>query len=199
MKRLKLSILITIIAVFVAATYAAPKIKVTALKKGKVMLTRGSVKSTLDLSKDISGCIVTYDRGDPKHRNMDTTSFSKMDEVVRGGKTYLLLESEINSGCNVSGECGAATDLTLVWLELNDRLKIVKKEAVVVQSCFWGDINFVDEDNSDMKLIKGQLSVTIETNRYKTGLEYSVSTVTYDRAHAEDGLVVKTTKPLRPN
>jgi len=179
-------------------------IKVTPLKKGKVQLARGTVKSILDLSKDISGCIVVYDRGDPKAGKMDTTDFDKVDEVVKGGKTYLLLVSEINSGCNVSGECGAATDLTLVWLKLNSRLQIESKKAVTIQSCFWGDINIIDDETSpedtgsDLKLSKGKLSLQFETNRFKADLEYSVTTVKYDRTQAEKGLIVSTEKRSRP-
>lgn len=171
-------------------------IKVTPLKKGKVQLSRGAVNSTLDLGKDISGCIVVYDRGDPKAGRMDTTDFDKVDEVVKGGKTYLLLVSEINSGCNVSGQCGAATDLTLVWLKLNSRLQVEKKKAVVVQTCFWGDINIIDD--GEIKLKAGKLSLQFETNLYKTDLAYSVSTLSYDRAVPEKGIVVKTEKPTRP-
>jgi hypothetical protein len=195
--------------VFHAPAFAqkAAKIKVTPLKKGKVQLARGTVKSVLDLSKDISGCIVTYDRGDPKAGKMDTTDFDKIDEVVKGGKTYLLLVSEINSGCNVTGECGAATDLTLVWLKLNSRLQIESKKAVAVQSCFWGDISIIGDDEAPsdgetggyFTLKKGALSLQFETNRFKAGLEYSVTTVKYDRAAAEKGLVVKTEKRARPD
>jgi hypothetical protein len=194
--------------VFHAPAFAqkTAKIKVTPLKIGKVQLARGTVKSILDLSKDISGCIVTYDRSEPKARKVDTTDFDKIDEVVKGGKTYLLLVSEINSGCNVTGECGAATDLTLVWLKLNSRLKIESKKAVAVQSCFWGDINIIDDGETtsetdptgNFKFSKGVLSFEFETNRYKSDLEYTVTTVKYNRAAAEKGLIVKTEKRTRP-
>ena len=160
----------------------------------------------LDLSKDISGCIVAYDRSDPKAGKIDTTDFDKIDEVVKGGKTYLLLVSEINSGCNITGECGAATDLTLVWLKLNSRLQIESKKAVAVQSCFWGDINIdrrrrgpIRWRNGRQFRIKERRSFgEFETNRFKAGLEYSVTSVKYDRAAAEKGLIVKTDKRTRP-
>lgn len=196
--------LILIFVFSVAAQTKATKVKVTPLKKGKVQLSRGAVKSILDLSKDVSGCIVVYDRSDPKAGKMDTTDFDKIDEVVKGGKTYLLLYSEINSGCNVTGQCGAATDLTLIWLQLNSRLQIEKKKAVAVQSCFWGDINIVEDDvspedtGSDMKLKNGRLSLKFETNRFKSDLEYSVTSVKYDRKSAEKGLTINTEKPPRP-
>jgi hypothetical protein len=197
---------IALLLIFENSAAAQSKIKVTPLKKGKVQLVRGKVKSVLDLSKDISGCIVTYDRGDPKAGKMDTTDFDKIDEMVKGGKTYLLLVSEINSGCNVSGECGAATDLTLVWLKLNSRLQIESKKAVAVQSCFWGDINIIDDgetsnetdSSGNFKFSKGILAVEFETNRYKTDLEYQVTSVKYNRAAAEKGLIVKTEKRPRP-
>jgi hypothetical protein len=197
---------IALLLIVEGSAAAQTKIKVTPLKKGKVQLARGKVKSVLDLSKDISGCIVTYDRSDPKAGRMDTTDFDKIDEAVKGGKTYLLLVSEINSGCNVTGECGAATDLTLVWLKLNSRLQIESKKAVVVQSCFWGDINMIDDGQTstetdstgNFEFKKGVLLVEVETNRYKTDLEYSVTSVKYDHAVAEKGLVVKTVKRTRP-
>lgn len=195
-KNIFIGSLILIFSVSGFAQTKTAKLKVTPLKKGKVQLSRGPVKSILDLSKDISGCIVTYDRGDPKAGKMDTTDFDKVDEVVKGGKTYLLLSSEINSGCNVSGQCGAATDLTLVWLRLNSRLRVESKKAVTVQSCFWGDISMIDD--GEIKLKGGKLSLQFETNRYKTDLEYSVSTLTYDRAAPEKGLQVKTDKSPRP-
>lgn len=197
---------IALLFIFHNSAFSQAKVKVTPLKKGKIQLARGAVKSVLDLSKDISGCIVTYDRSDPKAGKMDTTDFDKVDEVVKGGKTYLLLVSEINSGCNITGECGAATDLTLVWLRLNSRLQVESKKAVAVQSCFWGDISMIDDDEAPsdgetggyFKLNKGILSVQFETNRFKAGLEYSVTSVKYDRTQAEKGLVVTTEKPARP-
>jgi len=208
MKNLLLTVFvcISLLLTFGNSAVAQTKIKVTPLKKGKMQLARGKVKSILDLSKDISGCIVTYDRGDPTAGKMDTTDFDKIDEVVKGGKTYLLLVSEINSGCNVSGECGAATDLTLVWLKLNNRLQIESKKAVAVQSCFWGDINIIGDGETSSEtdptgnfiFKKGILAVEFETNRYKTDLEYTVTSVTYNRAAAEKGLTVKTAKRPRP-
>jgi hypothetical protein len=172
------------------------KLKATSLKKGKVQLARGVVKSIIDLSRDVSGCITVYDRSDPKVK-MDTTNISLFDSVVKGGKTYVVLLAEINSGCNITGECGAATDTTLVWLKLNSALKVESKKAVVVQSCFWGDINLTEE-SGDIKLKGGKLSLQIETNLYKKDMEYSVSTITYDHAAPEKGLEVKTEKPKRP-
>jgi hypothetical protein len=210
MKKLTIAAFIVLLTalIFHAPAFAQKTagIKVTPLKKGKVQLARGTVKSILDLSKDISGCIVTYDRSNPKAR-MDTTDFDKIDEVVKGGKTYLLLVSEINSGCNVTGECGAATDLTLVWLKLNSRLQIESKKAVAVQSCFWGDINMIDDgetsDETDstgnFKFKNGVLSLEFETNRYKTDLEYTVTSVNYNHAAGEKGLIIKTEKRTRPN
>lgn len=180
-----------------SAQTKSAKLKATSLKKGKVQLSRGAVKSVIDLSKDVSGCIVVYDSSDPKARKVDTTDISLFDSVVKGGKTYVVLQAEINSGCNVNGECGAATDTTLVWLKLNNRLQVESKKAVVVQSCFWGDINLTEE-SGDIKLKGGKLSIQVETNLYKTDLEYSVSTIDYDRATPEKGLVVKTDKPPRP-
>jgi hypothetical protein len=209
MKNLLLTVFVCIsfLLAFGNSAVAQTKIKVTPLKKGKVQLARGKVKSVLDLSKDVSGCIVAYDRSDPKAGKIDTTDFDKIDEVVKGGKTYLLMVSEINSGCNITGECGAATDLTLVWLKLNSRLQIESKKAVAVQSCFWGDINMIDDgetsDETDssgnFEFKKGVLSLEFETNRYKTDLEYSVTSVKYNHAAAEKGLIVKTEKRTRPN
>jgi hypothetical protein len=173
------------------------RLKAVSLKKGKVQLARGVVKSIIDLSKDVSGCITVYDRSDPKAGKIDTTDISLFDTVVKGGKTYVVLLAEINSGCNITGECGAATDTTLVWLKLNSALKVEAKKAVVLQSCFWGDINLTEE-SGDIKLKGGKLSLQIETNLYKKDLEYSVSAVTYDHAAPEKGLVIKTEKPARP-
>jgi hypothetical protein len=199
MRKISLAVFI-VLALFSSSLFAqskAAKLKATSLKKGKVQLARGALKSIIDLSKDVSGCITVYDRSDPKGKKIDTTDISLFDSVVKGGKTYVVLQAEINSGCNVTGECGAATDTTLVWLKLNSALKVESKKAVVVQSCFWGDINLTEE-SGDIKLKGGKLSLQIETNLYKTDLEYSVSTITYDRASPEKGIVVKTEKPARP-
>lgn len=198
MRKLHLAVFVTLLLLSpsVFAQSKTAKLKATSLKKGKVQLTRGTVKSIIDLSKDVSGCITVYDRSDPKVK-MDTTNISLFDSVVKGGKTYVVLLAEINSGCNITGECGAATDTTLVWLKLNSALKVESKKAVVVQSCFWGDINLTEE-SGDIKLNGGKLSIQTETNLYKKDLEYSVSTITYDRASPEKGIVVKTEKPGRP-
>jgi len=199
-----LAIFLLFISTNVIAQNKAAKLRIMSLKKGRVQLTRGAVKSVLDLSKDISGCIVVYDRSHPKTK-IDTTGFTMVNSVIKGGRTYAILLAEINSGCNITGECGAATDLTLVWLKLNSSLRMEQKKAVVVQSCFWGDIDLLDPEAGSeraadgiFKLENGILSFKFETNLYHAEQDYSISTVLYDSSHPEKGIIVTNEKTVRP-
>jgi len=182
---------------------AGANLTVTPLKKGLVKLTRGGVARIVDLSKNISGCILVNDGAGKK---FDSSFFVGVDSVIKNGKTYLVLLAQAGASCNVMGYAGADIDLTLIWLKLSGRLQVEDKKAVVVESRAYQEVGLtLPETFQDRKgnrrpfrLIRGKLLVKFETNRYLTDEPYSLSTLRYARNQPEKGLVVKTVKRERP-
>lgn len=115
----------------------ADRVRVTAYPDGLFRLTSGSVSSRLDLSRQLSGCTAgTYDGSDPKSRPSGGEAQTRViDLVQKGGFWYLTFQATLESNCNVQGECGAATDTTLVWLKLTPALRVAAKQAEVVENC----------------------------------------------------------------
>jgi hypothetical protein len=208
--RIKNSILLLALAAILvlgstvhAQHMAGANLTVTPLKKGMVKLKRGRITRVVDLSKDVSGCILVNDGAGKK---FDSSFFVGVDSVIKNGKTYLVLLAQAGASCNVMGYAGADTDLTLIWLKMNSRLQVEDKKAVVVESRAFFDVGLVSpqievvahHNTRPFKLINGKLRVRFETNPHLIGQPYSLSTLRYHRTRPEKGLAVKTVKLTRP-
>lgn len=113
------------------------RVRVTAYADGIFRLTTGQVSSRLDLSDRLSGCTTgTYDGSDPQSRPSGGEAQTRvLDLVQKGGVWYLTFQASLESNCNVQGECGAATDTTLVWLKLTPALRVAARQTEVLGDC----------------------------------------------------------------
>jgi hypothetical protein len=195
--------LISIIVLTFALGFSAfsQTVKVRSAGSGKARITSGKLQKIIDLSNDIAGCLSLYDPTERKQKRTDVTAFRLLDAVKKGTITYLLLHAPAGPNCNVQGYCGAAQDNTLIWLKLDDRLKVIKKKAVVIEDC-QAQLNIIfpdrqDEDilnNLKLKLIGGELKVVSEKELNLDTEEYEETTVIYKHAAPENGLTVTTAK-----
>ena len=193
--------LLLIILFLLSFSTFGQSLKVHSAGNGKARLTSGKLQSIINLSKDVSGCFQTYDATDPKRRKYDATGFDLIDSVKKGGSTYVVLLATAGGNCNVQGQCGATEDWTLIWLKLNQNLKVLAKKAAIVQSCFYDSFDLeseLEEGKTPFKMVKGELKVEYSENLYQKDLEYQYHTLTYKHAEAEKGLMIVSEKRQRP-
>ena len=196
--------LIPLIILLLSFNAFSQTIKVRAAKLGKAQIISGKASAVIDLSKDISGCLLIYDGTDPKLKKYDATGFNLLDSVRKNGAIYLVLVATSGGNCNVQGHCGATEDWTMIWLKLSNNLKVLDKKAVVVQSCHYGsiDLESIELDKNDVqkppKLVNGKLKIGYSENQYREDRDYIFHTLTYKKAEAEKGFTVKTEKRERP-
>lgn len=83
-------------------------VKITCLQHGVLKLQSRTAQTTVNVKKDLYGCLRLYDGSDPKSRpsKTDAVSIRVLDEVIKGDKFFLLLQISTGSGCNVQGRCG---------------------------------------------------------------------------------------------
>lgn len=187
--------LIPILILLLSFSTFAQNIKVRSAGNGKVRITSGKTQSIINLSKDMAGCLMTYDITDPKRRKFDSTSFDLIDSVKKDGSIYVVLLGGSGGNCNVQGQCGASESSTLFWLKLSQTLKVQAKQIVIPEDCL-DDINLTDD--SLIKMNKGVLSFEFEDNLYRQTLDYTVTKLIYKHSEPEKGFDIKTEKRDRP-
>lgn len=193
--------LLPIIVLLFSISVFSQTIKVRSAGMGKARITNGKLSSIINLSKDVSGCFLLYDGSDPQSKKADVTSFGVIDSVKKGGSIYVVLLATAGGNCNVQGMCGATEDWTLVWLKLNNNLKVLDKKAIVVQSCRYGNIDLetdFEEGKRPLKLVNGSLKIEYSENKYREDEDYKFHTLTYKKAEGEKGFRVVTDKRKRP-
>lgn len=179
----------------------ADRVRVTAYADGIFRLTTGPASSRLDLSDRLSGCTTgTYDGSDPQSRPSGGAAQTRvLDLVQKGGFWYLTFQASLESNCNVQGECGAATDTTLVWLKLTPALRVAARQTEVIEDCRAGR-NIVSTAGSDetddvprLDLRGGVLRVVSLKSDYvaNSGVQ---TTLRYLHAAPQRGLTVSSKK-----
>lgn len=187
--------LVPFIILLLSITIFSQSLRVRSAGNGKARISNGKVQSVINLQKDISGCLLTYDRSEQKRKIFDVTGFKLIDSVTKGNTTYLVLLATASGNCNVTGQCGAAESYTLFWLKLNKALKLIDKQVAIAQDCM-DDINLTED--SSITLNKGILRIEYEDNLYRESLDYSITKLVYKHAEAEKGFSIKTEKGARP-
>lgn len=171
--------------------------------RGRVRISNGKYQSVVDLEKDISGCFDLYDPTDRKFRLKDNAAIKVIDRVSQEAKYYIVLLADAESNCNIQGNCGAARDYTLIWLQLNDRLKLEDKRVAVIEDCR-AQIELIEPDYSrgpdtepPVKLVDGKLN--LKYGNISDDKE-DRSRLIYDRHAPEKGFLITTekAKTLRP-
>jgi hypothetical protein len=172
-------------------------LKVSKAARGRVRITNGKFQAVVDLEKDISGCFDLYDPTDRKFRVKDSAGITVIDIVSKDAKHYIVLLADAESNCNVQGHCGAARDYTLIWLKLDDHLKLEDKRAAVIEDCrssiFVIEPDYPREPDKDLelKLVDGKLNL-----KYGDISKDSAdsSRLIYDRNAPEKSFLITTEK-----
>src|SRR5205085_702543 len=108
----------------------------------KIFISKGKIRSNIDLSRDVAGC--NYVSREQK-RELDKTdcasspaTFKLIDATVKNSQTFLVIQSNAMGNCNVCGQCGASEAYTLIWLKLNPRLRVINKQSIPLNYCLAG-------------------------------------------------------------
>ncbi|WP_407570117.1 hypothetical protein [Deinococcus altitudinis] len=187
-----------------AVQAASDPVRVTSLNNGRFRLRQGRVGTVIDLNSSVNGCTgQLYDGGTGEKYNVGV-DVRVLDEVNRAGSWYLLMQVDTGPNCNVQGMCGAGTNTDLIWLKLSPGLKVVAKQAEMVENCQTGaaltDLNgrgaSDDDDVVKLGLRGGVLNLTSVSQDYGNNTQARV-TLRYDRRTPERGLLrTKTQTPL---
>lgn len=177
-------------------------VKITYLQHGVLKLQSRTAQATVNVKKDLYGCLRLYDGSDPKSKPAatDAISIRVLDEVVKGDKIFLLLQISTGSGCNVQGRCGAGEEIGVYWWQFNSALKQEKYQHALITSC-QQDVELEEWDSKR----KDQYAVNLETRNGKLALKYTKHdyaqnkgdksySLTYDRTAPEQGLQISETK-----
>src|SRR5687768_14173299 len=93
-------------------------IKVYPARGKRIRIVAGTERTLVDLTDDVSGCLELFDPTISQRRTRQPLRIKVIDRVRKDDKYYLALLTSAQSNCNVQGYCGAATDITLIWLKL---------------------------------------------------------------------------------
>jgi hypothetical protein len=109
-----------------------------------------------------------------------------ISHTKRAKNYYVVLTiSGPSQEANVSSYCGAGTEENLVWLKLDNKLRVLDSKKYLVESCYKSVDRLIDRPvlslNLETKKMQGQF------NSYAQMMSYSVS---YDPAMPEKGFSV---------
>src|SRR5262249_13530303 len=110
-------------------------IKVYPARGKRIRIVAGAVRTIVDLTEDVSGCLALFDPVYHKRVMYQSLGIKVLDRVGKDDKSYLVLLTKAQSNCNVQGQCGADSDYTLIWLKLSASLKLEEKKAVIIEDC----------------------------------------------------------------
>jgi hypothetical protein len=184
-------------------------VKITAFLNGIFKFRQGKLNGSVNLQGEIAGCTTgTYDGSDPKSKPQGGAASTRViDQIRKGTFWYTVFQTVLSSGCNVQGLCGAGSAVTVVWLQLDAKLKVISRKAVIVTECLTNTdaTKWVGQSGDEIKdlfdpqfrLVAGKLEIGFQTEDYNTKQKI-VSSLRYDRRTPEKGLVVSSkTFPIK--
>lgn len=179
-------------------------------KIGGIIVTKGKMRSTIDLRELTTGCSVIsaeYKRElDKKGCAATPAAFKLFDATAKNDQTFLIVYSEAADNCNVCGQCGATEAFTLFWLKLSKNMRLLEKKAVALEDCranisLLGDAILYDESTNDqtlrLKFKNDILAIEFEEKIYNSNPEienFNFSHLEYNRKTPGRGLIIKTEK-----
>lgn len=173
----------------------------------KVLVRVKKLSATIDLKKEVFGCPYVA----PQYRaNLNKigcaaspAEFRLLDGRAKSGRHFLLISAEAMGNCNVCGRCGASESVALIWLELDSRLKVLKRKSVAVEHCMDNislktpEFDFGDGGDQifEWKFEDDVLRAEFETTVYgDENADVEVSFLEYSRLAPEKGFVIRTEK-----
>lgn len=200
-------IILLFLIAFSAVSVSAQAVRLRATGSGKVSVTRGKLRSVIDLTADVSGCAFSGRRGS---RNADCAAspadFKLVDAIVKNNQTFVVVQTDAAGNCNVCGRCGASESFTLIWLKLDARLRVLEKKAVPIESCdeslsiVSAELDFNEETQDatlNLKFKGDRITIEFEKTIFNDSSEisgYEFSHLEYDRKTPEKGFMIKTEK-----
>jgi hypothetical protein len=182
-------------------------VRVTAFPKGMFRLSSGKLAANVNLRDQLSGCWSgTYDGSDPNSRPSGGEAQTRVIDLVRkSGAWYLTFQATLQGGCNVQGMCGAGTDTTLIWLKLTPALKMVGRQAEVIEDCagnvsidHYTGMKAGQTEPSETRLeLQGGLLEVVPTTPTSAPDTTTYTTVRYQHAFPEQGLKVSSKQAVR--
>jgi hypothetical protein len=177
----------------------AAVIKVVPGRGKQIRIVVGTQRALVDLKDEVSGCLALFDSYPPRRIVKQPLGVKVVDRVRKDDKYYLILLTQAQSNCNIQGQCGAASDFTLIWLKLDASLKLEEKKSAVVEDCRSNIFVIVPEGESPIR--EPEDGPKIKLNGGKLAIDYgnsfdddvrTISALSYDRKFPERGLVITT-------
>ena len=176
-------------------------IQITAFPNAIFKFRRGNLNGSITLQGDIAGCTTgSYDGSDPNSKPSGGAATTRViDEIRKGAFWYVTFQTTLGSGCNIQGMCGAGSGVSVVWLKLDSKLKVISRKAVIVVECLtntglnkWAEQtgnDVMDSTDPKLRMVAGRLELEYETENYNTK-QKTISSLRYDRRTPEKGLIV---------
>jgi hypothetical protein len=170
-------------------------IRITSLNDGQFRFAKGRTRVVYNLNANISGCAGTLFDGGTGQKLGGSVRARVLDQTAKMGFQYVLMQIVTNTGCNVQGMCGAGTSVDVIWLKFDSRLKLIARQAAMVEDCRTS----MELTRFDGKRTEGQ-DVMLETRGGVLSLDSKLSnfekktatltTLRYDRRAPDRGLVI---------
>ena len=181
-----------------AAQSKKDPIRIAGMRDGQLRFSLGRSSRILNLRNDLNGCwSAIFDATDPKTPASTVLLAPRvLDEIQKSGFWYVLMQINLNSGCNVQGYCGAGSVTQVFWFKFDLRLKAIVRDSVMVSDCatniepikFDGKGGFDDQD-TQLEMRGGKLEVSFQKADFEKKSN-TVSSLKYDRRVPEKGLLV---------
>ncbi|MBK7600311.1 MAG: hypothetical protein IPJ07_18050 [Acidobacteria bacterium] len=173
---------------------------VTRAGNTRLRLAIGAYSAVLDLKNDIQGCVgKLYDSvSTMKVAGKAIPKIKVLDRVAKDNNYYVVVLTTATSNCSIQGQCGAADDLTLIWLKLDSHLKLEGKKAIAIEQCR-AFLHLLEPEleydgNTSIKLSQGKLKIKFADEMGFDESKHTLSELIYDRSIPENGFIVTTQK-----
>ena len=173
-------------------------VKITYRQSGILKLQSRTAQATVDLRKDLDGCLRLFDGSVSTSRfTTDAISIRVLDEIIRGDKFFLVLQITTNGACNVQGMCGAGREVAVYWFQFDAALRREKFQHELISSCRQSIALEEPEDKHPelqelkLKIKDGKLALQYEKYDYSHKENNKSFSLLYDRKAPENGLLIK--------
>ena len=184
-------------------------IKITAFPSAIFKFRQGKLNGSITLQGEIAGCTKgSYDGSDPNSKPSGGAAATRViDEIRKGAFWYVTFQTTLGSGCNVQGMCGAGSAVSVAWVQLDAKLKVISKKVVTVVECLtntglskWAGRtgnDVMDSTDPKLRMVAGKLEIEFKRDDFNTK-QTTVSSLKYDRKSPEKGLIVSSkTTPIK--
>lgn len=201
--------LITLVFLFIVSGFAQTKITINlkTTAQGKLEVSKGKLKSLVDLNKDIAGC-AWVKKGTYVTNKSDCSappaSYRLLDSSEKNKQIYLLVLSEAMGNCNVCAHGGGTNAFSLIWLKLDANLNLLQKKSVPI---YWERLEtYIVKPKPTTaknllvlkpKFVKDVLTVEYEKVNFDSNgkpINFDFSHLEYNRKIPEKAFIIKIEK-----